>query len=372
MKILIVDTVSYDRAPYLKYYEDACKELNVDYELFLWDRYADGSLEKQGNCFLYHKNCPFGGGKFRKVFPMLLYRKALLETIKHNQYTHLILINTLASVMISSYVLKYFNKKYIMDIRDYTYERFKSYKNIVDKLIDSSSFTIISSEGFYKFINKRDNIVINHNISNVSDQKEKPTLSKLKPHTIGFVGSVRYERENLELIKALKNNENYKFLYYGQVVSGCRIEEKARVIGAKNVKFFGSFNNDQKANIYDNIDIINSLYGNSSFEVTTAVPNRYYDALLFKKPIIASKGTFLGDMVQKKHLGIVVDVFRDNVESLISSFIKNFDSRYFTECCNKELIQILKEQNYYCACIRKFMKAQSFCRVNSEDEKVKP
>lgn len=356
MKILIVDTVSYDRAPYLKYYEDACKEQNVDYELFLWDRYTDGGLEKQGNCFLYHKNCPLGGGKLRKVLPMFFYRKALLETIKHNQYTHLILINTLASVMISSYVLKYFNKKYIMDIRDYTYERFKSYKNIVDRLVESSYFTTISSEGFYKFINKRDNIIINHNISNISEQKEKPTLSNVKPNTVGFVGSVRYERENLELIKALKNNEDYELLYYGQVVSGCYIEEKAREMGVKNIKFFGSFNNNQKANIYDNIDIINSLYGNSSFEVTTAVPNRYYDALLFKKPIIASKGTFLGEMVQKKRLGIVVDVFHDNVESLLSSFIKSFDPRYFLEACNKELVQILKEQNYYCAYIRKLLK----------------
>ena len=76
-----------------------------------------------------------------------------------------------------------------MDIRDYTYERFKSYKNIVDRLIKSSYFTTISSEGFFKFLNKRDNIVINHSISNVSEKKEKPTLSNIKPNTIGFVGS---------------------------------------------------------------------------------------------------------------------------------------------------------------------------------------
>jgi glycosyltransferase involved in cell wall biosynthesis len=358
MKILIVDTVSYDRAPYLKYYEDACKEQNVDYELFLWDRYADGGLEKQGNCFLYHKHCPLGGGKLRKILPMYLYRKTLLETIKHNQYTHLILINTLASVMISSYVLKHFNKKYIMDIRDYTYERFKSYKNIVDKLIGESCFTTISSEGFYKFLKKSDNIVKNHNISNVSEQKEKPTLSSMKTNTIGFVGSVRYERENLELIKALKHNENYVFLYYGQAVSGCHIEEKAREMGAKNIKFFGNFDNNRKANIYDNIDIINSLYGNSSLEVTTAVPNRYYDALLFKKPIIASKGTYLGEMVKNKRLGIVIDVFNDNIERLLNDFVINFDSQNFLKCCNRELSQIVKEQNYFYSCIINFIKEQ--------------
>ena len=70
MKLLIVDTVSNDRAPYLKYYEKACKDNYIDHDFFLWDRYNDGGLEKNGNCFLYHKICPYGEGKIRKLFPV--------------------------------------------------------------------------------------------------------------------------------------------------------------------------------------------------------------------------------------------------------------------------------------------------------------
>ena len=88
------------------------------------------------------------------------------------------------------------------------------------------------------------------------------------------------------------------------------------------------------------------------------MPNRYYDALLFKKPIIASKGTFLGEMVQKKHLGIVVDVFDDNIEKILNDFVKNFDSHFFFKCCNRELSQIVKEQKYFYSCIKNFLKEQ--------------
>ena len=355
MKLLIVDTVSNDRAPYLKYYEKACKDNYIDHDFFLWDRYNDGGLEKNGNCFLYHKICPYGEGKIRKLFPMFLYRKKLLETIQNNKYTHLILINTLASVMISDYILDHYNKRYIMDIRDYTYERFIYYGNLVNKLIDESYFTTISSKGFYRFLDKKNNIIINHNISNENKQKRSPTLHQRK-NVIGFVGSVRYEKENLELIKALKNNSDYELLYCGRVVNGCSIEEKAKRLGVKNIIFTGTFRNSEKYNIYNNIDIINSLYGNSTLEVTTAVPNRYYDALLFKKPIIASKGTYLGELVQEKQLGIVVDIFHDDVVGMLNEYIEKFDSSVFLDCCNKELDQILKEQRYYYLHIVEFLK----------------
>lgn len=34
MNVLLVDTVSYDRAPYLQYYINACKSKNVSFDLF--------------------------------------------------------------------------------------------------------------------------------------------------------------------------------------------------------------------------------------------------------------------------------------------------------------------------------------------------
>ena len=104
-KVLIVDTVSYERATYIKLYEKILKEKNVVYDLFLWDRDNDKSFEKKDNMFIFHKQCSFGGSKLKKILPMFLYQLKLREIIKKYNYTHLILIDSLAPVMIHDLVL---------------------------------------------------------------------------------------------------------------------------------------------------------------------------------------------------------------------------------------------------------------------------
>ena len=76
-KVLIVDTVSYERATYIKLYEKILKEKNVAYDLFLWDRDHDKAFEKKDNMFIFHKQCPFGGSKAKKIIPMFLYQLKL-------------------------------------------------------------------------------------------------------------------------------------------------------------------------------------------------------------------------------------------------------------------------------------------------------
>lgn len=347
MKVLIVDTVSYNRAPYLQYYIDACKEKKVDYDLFLWNRDRTGGLQKNGNVYTMNSICPFGGSKFKKIIPMLQYRNALLKVIKNEQYTHLVLINTLAPVMISNHVLKHFDQRYILDIRDYTYERIKKYKAIETQLIEHSYFTTISSRGFLQFVTPSDKIVINHNISNLDKIEDTVRLDKSKKITIGFVGSVRYPEVNQKLIAAVQNDPRFILEYVGPEVDGCNLEDYCKVHGIKNVVFKGKFSNEQKPEIYKQIDMINSLYGDFSLEVTTAIPNRYYDALIFKKPIIASKGTYLGELVEKNSVGVAVDINDDAFYSKLKRYILTFDKCRFIKCCSRELNQIINEQESF-------------------------
>lgn len=354
MKVLIVDTVSYDRAPYLQYYIKACKEKNVPFDLFLWNRDMNGGLQKDKNIFTMNCVCPFGGSKLKKIFPMLKYRKALLQTIKNNHYTHLVLVNTLAPEMISSYVLSHYKGKYILDIRDYTYERISIYKKIENTLIRNSNFTTISSRGFLKFIDSNPKIIVNHNISNIKYAVKEPTLRSRKPVRIGFVGSVRYPEENIKLIEALRGKD-FLLKYVGPEVAGCDLKGYCTKNNIINVIFQGKFKNHEKAAIYKEIDIINSIYGDFSLEVTTAIPNRYYDALLFKKPIIASKGTYLGELVRENGIGLVVDLNQDSVEDKLVDYIHQFDTSKFLINCHRALNDIMTEQNNFYQYIKEFL-----------------
>ena len=355
MKVLIVDTVPYNRAPYIKNYEKICQKLNIQYEIFVWNRKQNGGLCKKGRVFEFREKCDFGSGKLRKILPMYHYRKALKKTLLSGDFTHLILINTLAAVMLKKFIMTRYKHKYIMDIRDYTYERLHFYKNVVDQLIDKSAFTTISSRGFYKFIKKSPKIVINHNISNYDCLEDVDTFSKNKKITIGFVGSVRYEDENLKLIMALQNDSAFKLLYCGEIVKGCNLIEITKDYAVKNIEFTGAYLNVEKKKIYKKIDLINSLYGNNSLEVSTAVPNRFYDCLIFKKPILTSEGTYLSKLIKKYKLGLVLDLEHDDIKNKLLQYKKNFSSDEFVANCNKTLNKIVKEQDIYYNEIQKFL-----------------
>lgn len=354
MNVLLVDTVSYDRAPYLQYYINACKSKNVSFDLFLWNRDSNGGLQQDKNVYTMNCVCPFGGNKLKKIVPMLNYRRNLLRIIKKNRYTHLVLINTLAPVMISDYVLNHYRKRYILDIRDYTYERIPFFKKIKNRLIQNSKFTTISSKGFLNFIDNNPKIIVNHNISNIDQAVEKPTLGLEKTVKIGFVGSVRYPDENIKLIEALKK-KNFLLKYIGPEVSGCDLQGYCRKHNIKNVIFQGKFKNQDKAAIYEGLDIINSLYGDCSLEVTTAIPNRYYDSLLFKKPIIASKGTYLGELVEQNGLGLAIDLKHDSIENKLVDYIYQFNAAQFSTNCQQTLKSIMIEQNNFYQQIQEFM-----------------
>lgn len=350
MKILLVDIMPLERATYLHSYLEVLKKSGVEYDVFSWDRKVCGEIRQKDNWYIFQQKCPSGLGKInklKKLWPMYLFRRALINQLKKNKYDRIITINTMTGMLISDFLFKYYKGKYIFDCRDYTYERIKAFKKRVNVMARNSAMTIISSRGFLEFIDNRENILINHNISNIQDIKNVPSLNANKINTIGFVGWVRYQNENIKLIEQIEKSSKYRVLYAGQIADGCNLKQICQKEKYQNVRFIGEFKNSDKGQIYQNIDIINSLYGDSSLEVTTAVPNRYYDAMIYKKPIIASKGTYLGKLVVKNKLGIAVDIMKDDLLFQLDRYIKSFDRDEFSSTCAKLLSQVIYEQNNF-------------------------
>lgn len=125
-----------------------------------------------------------------------------------------------------------------------------------------------------------------------------------------------------------------------------------------NVEVHGKFNNGDKPTIYENIDIINSIYGDFSLEVTTALPNRLYDALLFKKPILASKGTYLGEIVEKYSVGLAVDLGKDDINEMLLEYINKIDINKLYINIDILLEKVMAEQNIYKEAVEKFVVKQ--------------
>lgn len=359
MKVGIITFSDRNTTPYLKYYEDTMKIEGVRFECIFWDRYNNFKIEKNENEYTLHIKCLPGASKFGKILPMIKYKYIVEKIIKKEQYTHLIILTTLPGVLLNKILLKDFKNKYIFDIRDYTYEKYGFYKKIVDKLIDKSYFTAISSKGFMKFLNENKKIIPCHNISN-SEYKVDicDDLKNKKSIIIGFVGAIRYFKQDCKLINCLANSKKYILSYVGKFNIDCNLKAYCKKNNINNVMFKGEFRNEDKPLIYRKIDLINAIYGCKGLEVTTLLPNRLYDGVIFKKPVIATKGTFLGGLVEKFSLGIAVDLNK-NISEEVTKFINNFDDKKFIRACDNFLTIAQKEQQIFINRICDFVKVNN-------------
>ena len=354
-KMLLVAMYPKDEVPYAQPYLDVFSNQNIDYRIIYWNRNVTKENEFNDKEIFFNLECPNGGNKVKKIFKMLSYAKFIRKEMRKEIYGKIVVLTTVPGIMTFDILLNKYKGKYIYDIRDYTNEKNPIYFFIENKIIDNSFKTIISSLGFKQFLPKNRDYQVAHNISN----NEEQDVTNINPLTseklvIGFVGNVRYENENIKLVDSLKGNKQMTFDYWGNVNND--FSKENLIERSKRVKFHGSFSNKDKAKIYEKISFINAIYGNESLEVTTALPNRLYDALIFKKPILTSKGTFLGEIVEKNGIGIAIDLDKDNVKNKLDLYIENFDYEKFKDICNQLLTSYVEEQSEFERQICKFTK----------------
>lgn len=357
-KALIVAFHPRTMTPYSQLYEETAVTQGYTYDIVFWDRFKNAELERNGNEYIIHRICTLGGSKFKKIPAMYYFRKTVKQIIDRGAYDRIVILNTLPGVLLSDVLLQNYRGRYILDIRDYTYEKYGFYRNRVNHLIDESFISTVSSQGFYRFLKREKSAKVfqNHNISNVLQKiSEIPDFKEKAQIRIGFVGAVRYERENAQLIEAFANDERFIVSYYGRFNEGCHLDIYCDRKKIQNVEFHGAFNNEEKPVIYKKIDIINSLYGNDTYDVLFLLPNRLYDSALFKKPIIVSSGTYLTEMVKKYGLGIVADNYTELKNKLLQ-YVDNFDSKKFNENCNRLLADVERDQCILQEQLRKFFK----------------
>ena len=348
MNVLVITSFLKNMMPYLGKYERILKEENISYDIVLWDREKNKETEKKENEYIIYSKCKLGGNKIFKIYSYWKYRKEILKILKNKKYDKIIIFNTLPAIAICDVLIKKYNKNYLFDYRDYTYEKYSCYRYLVNYIIKNSFYTMISSKGFFFFLKKERNIVLMHNISNIEQCEEFVTLkNRSKKIKIGYVGLIRYERENKNLIKNIKNSSRYILKYVGKIYSNCHIQKYCENNMINNVYFKGEYNNNEKNKIYKDIDMINAVYGNDSYEVRTALPNRLYDCLIFKKPIIVSENTYLANLVKKNKIGIAIDLNKGKTHVIekLDKYVESFNEKDFLNKCNMLLSKIVEDED---------------------------
>lgn len=334
--------------PYLSKYENLLEQQGVEYEVLFWNRLTepDETTTIQEGHFLYiNKYCKRGKAK---ITSFIGWKKECVRILKQKKYDHLILLSTLPAILLEDYILHYYKGKYIFDIRDYTMEANWLFRKMVMMLVKNSCLTPISSKGYLTWLEPSDKIIVNHNITiDNSINFDVPDFAGDKPVRFSFVGNVRLDTQTRAMLISLGKSKRIEQHYYGRILSVCDIEQVIKDYQLTNVVLHGPFNCDDKNEIYRNTDFINTVYANAEKEKdiplgdSTPLPNRLYDALVFYRPLVTSKGTYLAKLVDQYHLGINVNGFDKDIEKHILEYIRTFNKEEFKtgcDCLRKEVM----------------------------------
>jgi len=126
----------------------------------------------------------------------------------------------------------------------------------------------------------------------------------------------------------------------------------------KNISYFGKFQNpDHLPNIYECIDLSIGTYDVTSDNVKYAEPNKLYESIYFRVPIIVSSDTFLNNKVQELGIGVGINAlnensiiefvnnlninqiqdWRFNIEQIDEDFCINYNTSFFEKLQNKKI-----------------------------------
>lgn len=350
MKVGIIGFSEEKYMPYLIPYLKILGNLDIEHDLITWNRKESKKLEERDN--IKEISIKIGDNLCSKIIPFLKWKRQIKKIISLYNYDEIIILTTVPAVLLFPLLKKKYKKKFIFDIRDYTFEKYFWYRYIVNNIVNLSKITIISSVGFLNFIEKKNNIYIMHNIPNI-DQKPVCLRSEEYPIRISYLGIVDYYDANKKLINALSNNPKYMLLYIGKFYEKKNVKKYCEYKKITNVTFGGEYDERDKMNLYDNCNFINAYYGVTDVS-KYLLPNKLYDCLLYKIPLIVANGTFLSSLVRDNNLGIVIDE-TDDISLKLSDEISKFDYNKFDTSADKVLKDIIIEQKVTFNAIEQFL-----------------
>ena len=214
--------------------------------------------------------------------------------------------------------------QFIYEESDMLFDRFSSsiLRSLIIKLnriiISKSKITVFTSEGFAHFYYKTDipkNIVF---VPNKVDKRilELPVVKKHKTDfnhlKFGFVGSLRYETLRNFASVLIKNFPSAQFDFFGRNNSFSE-DDIMKLKSMGRIFFHGTFTNpDDLPKIYSQLDFVVATYDVSGINPRYAEPNKLYEAIFFRTPIIVSRDSFLEHKVKELGVGFSVNALDDN------------------------------------------------------------
>lgn len=340
MKIGVILSGNIDSQPYMSYYTDVFDEMNIDYDYIGWDRdNANPQVYNNHKVISITVKGSIRNNNFRKIYDYWFFAKSVKEYLNKNTYDFLLVHTIVNAVFLKSYLLKYYNNKYIFDIRDYS-PIYPFVKTIVKKLIVKSSFTAVSSEGFLKWLPAKSQVVMSHNIA--KNNLHVPVLQKSLNRdslTILTIGKIRDLHSNMRVICDLGNKTGLEMIFSGSGIESEKLKTFS-LNNYRNVIFTGSYEKKNESDLVKSASMLNIVLPKNVLS-RTLISNRFYLAITHKKPIIVNQESFQSTFISKYNLGIIIKS-EENIYEKINEYIDGFDYNSFNNGCD-DFIKVIKK-----------------------------
>ena len=290
MKISIVAFSDLKKCPYINPYVAFCRDNGIEHEVIYFNR----SRTQQSADYPTYEIKWLPGKK--KPLNFLHFRREAIKHLKASRPDFVIVLTTMPAVLLGGYLKRNFKKKYLIDIRDYTYENIAPYYMLEKSAIASAAMCVISSPGFAKFLPKAD-YTLCHNASAAYREKNEAVFTPKKDGkiTIGYVGSIAYKENCRKLINLVLADERFAFHLYGEETGAPTLTKHVTALASDRIKAFGGYQPCDKVGIMQSVDILFNVYGNDRPLVLYALSNKLYDSYYMKLPVLTSANTSMSE-----------------------------------------------------------------------------
>lgn len=338
--------------PYLSTYLGVSKHRTT---IIYWNRENKDEIRNDGNQYIAFATSPKYTKGVLKIIGYIQFRKFVKQKLLTNHFSGIVLLQTLAALLLSNILIKYFPEKYIVDIRDYSYENLLFVRLLEKRVLKKSFRNIISSEGFRNFLPEGKYLIVHNTRSfNSLAGKAYGITDDARMIHIAYIGYVRYIEQFKKLLHHLKNDERFLISFIG--TKALELQDFCCENNIKNVILQDTFDDKDILNLYKDVDIVNNLYGNHTPVLDYALSNKLYLAAELHKPILVCPDTYMETIVSQYGIGYIVDL--DSSSSIgdgIYNYYKNIDWSLFSNKCNEFNCKVKEEQSMFIEEIDKFI-----------------
>lgn len=351
----VVFTRSHDIAAdsRLQKYVSVLRNSRVPNRAIYWNRQGNPAVRDYDLAFRMNAKVGAGANNFLKLIVFNLWLlNALVRQRKTYDCIHAVDLDTILPSLIASILLK---KRLIYDVYD-VYSASRNVRGRPGQLLDKlerlcvswSDYCILPAQtrATQLQIELTDKVKIIENVP----MPTVPAGINLNRDELGayravfsYVGIFERAHRGIEdFLRFFEDNPEYALLIagYGELASA--VEDASKRL--ENVIYFGSVPYSQAAAIMAHSDAILGFYYDSVPNHRYASPNKYYEHLMFGKPLFTSKRTPPGRLVEEHQTGVAI---ADGYESLREAFTSTDLDDIATFSANAQALWEKKFKNYF-------------------------